>query len=62
MEELSRCEPLSPSWRSKSPTYIAVAVFLFLLAVSIVSGYFIVDAMDDYDEPDAPEQSQGTGT
>jgi hypothetical protein len=61
MEELNQRDPLSLSWRRKSPTYIAIAIFLFLLVVSVVSGYFIVDAMNDYDEPDVPEQSQGAG-
>ena len=60
--ELNQCEMLPSSWHSNSPTYIAIAIFLFLLGVSVVSNYFIVDAINDYDAPDVPELSQSTGT
>ena len=62
MEELNQREPLSLSWHRNSPTYIAIAIFLLLLGISVVSGYFIVDAINDYDAPDVPELSQSTGT
>ena len=60
--ELNQYELLPFSWHRNSPTYIAIAIFLLLLGISVVSGYFIVDAMNDYDEPDVPELSQSTGT
>jgi len=45
-------------WQREHLYYMTAIIFLLILVVSAISAYYIVEALEDYDSPDLPENSQ----